>query len=54
MGELDEEDRYLIIALEEAKYQLIAMRDTLTDLGEALRIDELNASLERIAKEVNR
>ena len=35
----------MIIALEEAKYQLIAMRDTLKELGEALRVEELQAKV---------
>ena len=34
----------LIIALEEAKYKLIAMRQTLEELRSALQIDALNAS----------
>ena len=35
----------MIIALEEAKYQLIAMRETLKDLGEALRVEQLEAKV---------
>ncbi len=37
----------MIIALEDAKYKLIGMREPVTDLGSALRIDEM---LERIAE----
>ncbi len=33
----------MIIALEDAKYKLIGMRDSVKDLGSALRIDELRA-----------
>ena len=36
---------HLIVALEEAKYALIGMRDTIKDLGTAIRVDELRASL---------
>ena len=35
----------LIIALEEAKYKLMAMRDTLSELRSALQIDVLNAKI---------
>ena len=35
----------MIVALEEAKYALIGMRDTIKDLGTAIRVDELRASL---------
>ncbi len=33
----------MIIAIEDAKYKLIGMRDSIADLGSALRIDELRA-----------
>ncbi len=39
----------MIIALEDAKYKLIGMRESVTDLGSALRIDELKA----LAKELD-
>ena len=35
----------MIVALEDAKYKLIGLRDTLTELGSAIRIDELKESL---------
>ncbi len=35
----------MIVALEEAKYKLIAMREDLTELGSALRIEETKESL---------
>ncbi len=35
----------MIIALEEAKYKLIAMREPVADLGSALRIDEIKAKI---------
>ena len=35
----------MIIALEEAKYKLIALRETLAELGSALRIDEQKAKV---------
>ena len=38
----------LIIALEEAKYKLIAMRETLTELGSALRIEEQKAKVKEL------
>ncbi len=39
------EDTVLIIALEEAKYKLIGMREPVADLGSALRIDELKSRI---------
>ncbi len=39
----------MIIALEDAKYKLIGMRDSIKDLGSALRIDELR----ELAKELD-
>ncbi len=39
----------MIIALEDAKYKLIGMRDSIADLGSALRIDELRV----LAKELD-
>ena len=33
----------MIIALEEAKYALVNMRESIEDLGSALRVDELRA-----------
>ncbi len=41
----------MIIALEEAKYKLEALRDELKDLGSALRIDELRAEVAELEKE---
>ena len=41
----------MIIALEEAKYQLIALREDVTELGSALRIDELHALAEKLDAE---
>ena len=38
----------MIIALEEAKYQLIGLREDVTELGSALRIDELRALAEQL------
>ena len=40
----------MIIALEEAKYKLIGMREPVSDLGSALRIDELKARIEELDK----
>ena len=42
---------HLIIALEEAKYALIAMRSDIEDLGSALRVDELRATAEELDKQ---
>jgi len=41
----------LIIALEEAKYQLIGLREDVTELGSALRIDELRTLAEQLDAE---
>ena len=38
----------MIIALEDAKYQLGNFRENLKELGSALRIDELRAQLEEL------
>ena len=38
----------MIIALEEAKYELLEYREKLTELGSALRIDELKAKTEEL------
>ena len=38
----------MIIALEDAKYKLIAMREDIVDLGSALRIEELRATAEEL------
>ncbi len=38
----------MIIALEEAKYKLMGMRADIDDLGSALRIDELRATVEEL------
>ncbi len=38
----------MIIALEDAKYKLIGMRESIADLGSALRIDELKALAEEL------
>ncbi|MBO5415260.1 MAG: peptide chain release factor 2 [Clostridia bacterium] len=40
-----------MVALEEAKYKLLAMRDKLKELGSALRIDELRAVAEELDKQ---
>ena len=42
---------FLIIALEEAKYKLIGMREDIADLGSALRIDELKALSEELDRQ---
>ena len=42
---------FVIVALEEAKYKLLAMRDKLKELGSALRIDELRAVAEELDKQ---
>jgi len=39
---------HLIIALEDAKYKLIGLREDLEDLGSALRIDELRVKVEEL------
>ena len=41
----------MIIALEDAKYKLIGMREDIADLGSALRIDELKALAEKLDAE---
>ena len=41
----------MIIALEEAKYQLIGLREDISELGSALRIDELRALAEQLDAE---
>lgn len=41
----------MIIALEEAKYKLIGMRDDIDDLGSALRIDDLRRKAEELEKQ---
>ena len=41
----------MIIALEEAKYKLIGMRDDIKDLGSALRIEQLKATAEELEME---
>ena len=41
----------MIIALEEAKYQLIGLREDVTELGSALRIDELRTLAEQLDAE---
>jgi peptide chain release factor 2 len=41
----------LIIALEDAKYKLIALRGDVEDLGSALRIDELKTSVTELEKQ---
>ncbi|MBQ8345466.1 MAG: PCRF domain-containing protein, partial [Clostridia bacterium] len=38
----------MIIALEDAKYKLIGMREDIKDLGSALRIDELRTTAEEL------
>ena len=38
----------MIIALEEAKYELLSYEEKLTELGSALRIDELVAKVEEL------
>ena len=38
----------MIIALENAKYELIALRENIADLGSALRIDELRVTAEEL------
>ena len=41
----------MIIALEDAKYKLIGMREPVEDLGSALRIDEITEKIEVLEKE---
>lgn len=41
----------MIIALEDAKYKLIGLREDLTDLGSALRIDELREKVVELEKQ---
>lgn len=41
----------MIIALEDAKYKLIGMRDPVNDLGSALRIDEIKEKIAVLEKE---
>ncbi len=41
----------MIIALEDAKYKLIALRDDVEDLGSALRVDEMKLSVAELEKE---
>ena len=41
----------MIIALEDAKYKLIGLREDLTDLGSALRIDELRDKVVELEKQ---
>ena len=41
----------MIIALEDAKYKLIAMRDQVEELGSALRIEQLRTEAEALEKE---
>lgn len=44
------EDEALIIALEDAKYKLIGMKEPVKDLGSALRIDEITARIAELEK----
>lgn len=41
----------MIIALEDAKYKLLALRDDIRELGSALRIDELRGSVEELEQQ---
>jgi len=41
----------LIVALEEAKYKLLGLVDSVDDLGSAIRVNELNASVEKLEKQ---
>ena len=43
----------MIIALEEAKYQLIGLREDVAELGSALRIDELRALAEHLSIDIS-
>ena len=40
----------MIVALEEAKYKLIGMRDSIKDLGSAIRVDDLRAEIPELEK----
>ena len=40
----------MIVALEEAKYKLIGMRDSIKDLGSAIRVDALRAEIPELEK----
>ena len=41
----------MIVALEDAKYKLIGMREKIVDLGSALRVDELRVTAEELDKQ---
>ena len=41
----------MIIALEDAKYKLLALRDDIKELGSALRIDELRNNVAELEKQ---
>ena len=41
----------LIIALEEAKYKLVKLRDDLVELGSALKIEDKRATVEELEKQ---
>ena len=41
----------MIVALEEAKYKLLGLVDSVDDLGSAIRVNELNASVEKLEKQ---
>ena len=41
----------MIIALEEAKYKLVKLREDLTELGSALKIEEKRATVDELEKQ---
>ena len=41
----------MIVALEDAKYKLLGLREKIEDLGSALRIDELKAVADELDKQ---
>ena len=44
------EEKSLIIALENAKYELTNFRENISELGNALRIEELKSEVEELEK----
>ena len=41
----------MIIALEDAKYKLTAMQDTIEELGSAIRVDEFKNEIDEMEKQ---
>ena len=44
----------MIVALEDAKYKLIAMRADLEELGSSLRIEETKERIAKLVREIDR